>query len=163
MINFYDYYSKPGLTNSWHQSLINDVLRLRITCKLAPIEHIIKKIPKYAFMYCLDVLQDRWPEAEPYFLKYPFFSYRYAKDIIKGRWEEAELAIMTDPGLAYGYSMNLVGGRWYEAEPYIMKDPDSAYSYARHVIQRRWPEAEPYIKLNNLWWKYYKNSFRIND
>ncbi len=93
----------------------------------------IKKIPKLAYEYAKDMIQERWPEAEPYIMKSEFAAY-YAKYIIKGRWPEAE--------------------------PYIMRDPVAAFYYARDVITGRWPEAEPIILANPFWASEYAKMLR---
>ena len=90
--------------------------------------------PYNAYIYAHDVLQRRWPEAEPYIMKEPWSAYGYAKDLMEGK-------------------------RWPEAEPYIMKDPGSAYFYATDIIKDRWPEAEPYIMKDPGVWRRYTDFF----
>jgi len=90
---------------------------LRHLVKLYPKEVLetIKKDAESAYLYSINIIKDRWPEAEPHIMKDPWFAYLYARFIIKGRWPEAE--------------------------PYIMKDAESAYLYAICIIKGRWPEA----------------------
>jgi len=122
---------------------------IHINKRLEPVyENIIKTIPQWAYHYALNILKDRWPEAEPYILKNEIIIIEYITNVIKERWPEAELIIMKDPYNAYLYAYRILKRRWPEAEPYIMKDPPIALNYARFVIQGRWPEAEPYIKRN---------------
>ena len=96
------------------------------------------------YEYAKDVIQGRWPEAEPIIMKSPYYAYRYAYYVIKGRWPEAESSIMKDPLYIYFYAKDVIG-RWPEAEKHIMKDPNIIINYARDVIKGRWPEAEPAI------------------
>lgn len=56
--------------------------------------------------------------------------YRYARDVIEGRWPEAEPYIMRDRKWAYYYAEDVIEGRWPEAEPFIMEDAEIAYFYA---------------------------------
>ena len=70
---------------------------------------------------------------EPYIMKDPKWAYYYALNVIKDRWPEAEPYIMKDPAWAHAYALKVIKGRWPEAEPYIMKDPDWAYYYAREI------------------------------
>jgi hypothetical protein len=44
--------------------------------------------------YIENVINGRWPEAEPYIMKDSQYVYQYARDIIKGRWIEAEDIIL---------------------------------------------------------------------
>ena len=108
-------------------------------------EPYIMRVLYIAYLYARDVIEGRWPEAEPVFLKSNKWAYRYASDVIKDRWPDAEPYIMQDPEHAYLYAKYVIHGRWPEAEPYIIKDPRGAYQYAKNVIQGRWPEAEPFI------------------
>ena len=58
---------------------------------------------KILYKYAHNILNDRWPEAEPRIMETPVHSYFYAKYVIKGRWEEAEEIIMQDPYLYRKY------------------------------------------------------------
>ena len=100
-----------------------------------------EKASEWAHWYALNVIEGRWPEAEPVIMKYPYQAYWYARDVIKGRWPDAESVIMTSPEWVYWYASHVIKGRWPEAESGIMKDPYQAYWYARDVIKGRWPEA----------------------
>jgi len=82
--------------------------------------------------------------------------YLYTSNVIEGRWPEAEPYIMLDPLLAYSYAYDVIQGRWPEAEPYIMKNPQYAYRYALFIIGDKWPEAEPYIMLDPQYYRFYK-------
>ena len=86
-------------------------------------------------------------------------AYCYACDIIQGRWPEAEPTIMASPKWAYWYAYDLIKGCWPEAEPSIMISAEWACHYAKYVIKARWPEAEPVIKTDEDYWKWYKNAY----
>ena len=101
-----------------------------------------------AYVYAINVLKSRWPEAEPFIAKDPRTVGEYAKNVLKSRWPEAEPFIAKDPGTASAYAINVLKSRWPEAEPVIAKDSKSAYLYVRNVLQGRWPEAEPFIAKN---------------
>jgi hypothetical protein len=91
------------------------------------------------------------PDSDPLRVEHPDrleWAYWYARNVIQGRWPEAEPVIMGNPDAAYQYAQDVIQGRWPEAEPVIMGNPDAAYWYARDVIQGRWPEAEPVIMSN---------------
>jgi hypothetical protein len=108
-------------------------------------EPTITKDPNYAYLYARDVIKGRWPEAEPTIIKDPNYVYLYAKDVIKGRWPGAESIISKNPEFAYLYARDVIKGRWPGAEPIISKNPEFAYLYAKDVIKGRWPEAESTI------------------
>lgn len=133
-----------------------------------PIDKAILKNSESAFYFAFDVINGRWPEAEPYIMKNPEWAYNYANDVIGGRWPEAEPIIMNDRRWAYWYALNIDNSKWPEVEPMIIRDPEFAYRYARDVIKRRWPEAEQYIKQdhtwNYMWWNKYKQFLQsLND
>ena len=86
----------------------------------------------------------------------PREAFNYAHDVIEGRWPEAEPIIMQEPKSAYWYAQDVIKGPWPEAEETIKKDPEWAYYYARDVIKDRWPEAEPTIMRDPQWWKLYQ-------
>lgn len=50
-----------------------------------------------ACMYAKEVLQRRWPAAEPVIKMYPKSAYHYAKYVVKDRWEPGEDVIREDP------------------------------------------------------------------
>ena len=105
----------------------------------------VMKSPRRAIEYALDVINGRWPEAEPYIMKDPYCAYEYALLVIKDRWPEAEENILKDPASAALYAVNIIEDRWPEAEPIIMNKPNAALSYAHKAIKGRWPEAEEVI------------------
>jgi len=123
-------------------------------------EPIIMKDPRSAYSYAMHVIQGRWAEAEPYIMNGPQLAYWYAREVIEGRWAEAEPIIMKDPELAYLYARYVIQGRWVEAEPIIVKTPLSAYRYSKYVIQDRWTEAEPIIMKHPYWAKEYNEFLR---
>jgi hypothetical protein len=101
--------------------------------------------PVDALGYASDVINGRWPAAEPIIANDAFPAFYYAQDVIKGRWPEGEPTIAKKPAVAYKYAMSIIKGRWPEAEPYIARHPLAAYVYAQKVIKGRWPEAEAVI------------------
>ena len=119
-------------------------------------EPIIMQDPKWAYFYARDVIEDdRWPEAEPTIIKDPGWAFWYTRNVIKDRWPEAEETIKKDPEWAYYYAYEVIKGPWPEAEPIIIQVPNLAFWYARFVIRGPWPEAEPIIK-KSIWWKDYQ-------
>ena len=76
-----------------------------------------------ASKFAVDVLNHRWPEAEPYILKDPFFAYYYALNIVKERWPEYEKVLLSNPkqylNYMIGYATNVLKSRWPEAESHM--------------------------------------------
>jgi len=60
--------------------------------------------PRYAYLYALYVIKDRWPEAEAAIASDPQYAYRYAIHVIKDRWTAGEAAIARDPYYAFEYN-----------------------------------------------------------
>jgi hypothetical protein len=124
-------------------------------------EPVIVKDAQLAYHYAKNMIQGRWPDAEPTIAKDAQWAYYYAENVIRGRWPDAEPTIAKDAQLAYYYARNVIRGRWPDAEPTIAKDAQLAYKYARNVIQGRWPDAEPTIaKDAQLAYYYAKNMIR---
>jgi hypothetical protein len=117
--------------------------------------YIMKGDPADIQMYAMSVIHGRWPEAEPYIMKEPTWAYWYTRLFMVGRWKDAEPYIMKDSETAYRYASIVINGRWKDAEPYIMKEPKWAYLYALDVLHDRWPDAEKYIKQNKRNYKDY--------
>ena len=118
--------------------------------------------PENLFVHARDVIEDRWPEAEPIIMESSFYASQYAWLVINGRWPKAEPIIMQDPYSAWSYAVNVIKGRWPEAEPIIMEDPWTANYYACEVIKDRWPEAEPIIMKKQDAWRGYCKHFGIS-
>jgi hypothetical protein len=108
-------------------------------------EPVIAQDRQAAYHYAEQVIKGRWPEAESVIAQDPWIASNYAQNIIKGRWPEAEPVILQDPQATIYYVWGVIGGRWPEAEPVILQDPQAAMKYAQHVIKGRWPKAEPVI------------------
>jgi hypothetical protein len=134
MINFYVYYNGV-LDNVFYARLIKRLMNGYISDDLKPIEHIIKKNSFYSYMYAMNVIKGRWPEAEHIIMRNSYYAVFYAKEVIKGRW--------------------------IEAEPYIKTTPMSAYRYAKYVLHNRWVEAEDVIKIDWVWWGEYNKDFEL--
>jgi hypothetical protein len=98
--------------------------------------------------------------VEPEVMKEPVGAGSYAIEVMKERWPEAEPIIMKEPHSAYTYAVYILKKRWPEAEPYIIEDPYYSYSYATDVMKKRWPEAEPSI-LDSNYVNRYKQHFGI--
>jgi hypothetical protein len=132
MINFYSYYSGVGLDNEAYGSVIRQLKNREYSSDLRSIEHIIKKLPRYAYRYAQFAMHERWFEAEPYIMKPPDYAYYYAKNVIKGRWSEAEPIIMANPHWAYNYAIDVIKERWLEAEEDIKKEPSLWEAYCAY-------------------------------
>jgi hypothetical protein len=96
------------------------------------------------YRYALEVIKDRWPEAEDIIIKDSDSALYYSAEVIKGRWPEAEDIIMKDPHNACQYAQNIIKDRWLEAEPYIMKNLFAARCYMDFVLIFK------FIKDNNI-------------
>ena len=94
--------------------------------------------PENAYQYAKQILNKRWPKAEPIIAQDPWSAYRYARDVIEGRWPEAEPYIAQDPVMAFYYARDIIKGRWPEAEPYIVQDDTAAHCY-KHTFKLQWP------------------------
>lgn len=112
--------------------------------------------------YAEKVIQDRWPEAEPYILRSPYNSTWYAINVIKGAWPEAENIIKQYARLSNQYARYAKKDRFEEGEPIILGNTDEAVDYAIHVLHKRWPEAERILKAENeAPWHEYKAYFNL--
>ena len=141
-------FAQAHLQSGQYMNLRDESLDNNIVQDIMTKSGLIKKIkedPIAAFNYAYEIIQDRFPEAEPVIMKDPIAAYSYAHEIIGERWPEAEPTIMRDQAIASEYAFVIIRGRWPEAEPIIMKDPITASEYASQIIKGRWPEAEPII------------------
>jgi hypothetical protein len=179
MLNVFKYFEKPDELNRHdlqeHMHLLDLLSDARLSpeakSQLEPVLHIIKKSPKLAYYYAKTILDERWPEAEPYIIKDPYWAYVYTYAVINKdhkrenmiRWKEAEPVIMKDAESAGMYAGTILQSRWPEAEPVIMKDPHEASMYAEYVIKGRWEEAEPVIKTDEYYWNEYQNFLKTLD
>ena len=66
-------------------------------------------------------------------VQHPNWAYYYARDVIEGRWPEAEPFIMQDPARAYYYARDVIEGRWPEAEPVIKQSAKWAMKYSNFI------------------------------
>ena len=117
---------------------------------------VVKYIPNFG-LFCKDKKSSVYKQA---IMLNPQYAYAYARNVIDGRWPEAEPYIMQNPQYAYYYAREIIKGRWPQAELYIMRKPQWAYAYARGVIKDRWPQAEPKI-LNSSYADNYKQRFGL--
>ena len=102
---------------------------------------------EYAVYYAAKFIKGRWLEAEPYIIKNPILAYRYAEEVIEGRGLEAEQAIMTDPECTIAYALEIIKGRWIEAEPFIKTSPACAAAYAIGITKMRWKDIQLELRI----------------
>ena len=99
----------------------------------------IKKDPFDILNFCRYTLNgERWPGAEPFILKNkdPFWALMYARDIIQGRWPQAEPLIMKDSYLASRYAIEIIKEPWPEAERFIKRDAAAWSIYSKKVLNK---------------------------
>ena len=133
MLNIYKYFDEPKSLDG-----IENYKQQLLSTGDAP------KLSRFA----IDVLRERWPDAEPIIMKHPYRALFYARDVIKGRWEEAEPYIMQDPGDAFGYVRDILS-------------KDEEWTSQPGHEHGRWKEAEKYIIRDGFWWKSYKSRVGI--
>lgn len=141
-------------------------------------EHKIAKDPEAAVQYAIDILMDKFPEAEPYILTNAKAAERYAR-AIRGPWKEAEDIIATDSWASYSYAANVLNGPFPKGEDAILTDVENTHfyndvilndarwkarekklladknalelvSYAYRIIKGPWKEAEPIIATDAM-------------
>ena len=98
--------------------------------------------PNWICKYAIDIIKDRWPEAEGVISKDSSFACNYAAVILKSRFYKAEDLIKKDPEFAYFYAKDVINNRWAEAEPYISEDAYFSYKYALSILKDRFLLAE---------------------
>lgn len=100
-----------------------------------------------AYQYALNK-RKRVPDVEKYILEVQDakVAYMYARNVIEGRWPEAEPFIKLDPMRAYHYANSVIQGRWPEAEEYIRKNVDQWWNYLGMVFY--YPETDKYPDLS---------------
>jgi len=87
------------------------------------------RVPSALCFYIIDVVKERWPEAEE-FIKDSDWAYEYANSVIKDRWPEAEPYILKNARITYLYARNVIKGRWPEAEKALIARDNSPYDVA---------------------------------
>jgi hypothetical protein len=127
-------------------------------------KEIIKKDPYYSIYYAENILQSRWPEAEPFMLtkeailSHHYYIVEYGNNFF-GNWEELEKAIvdfdLAEMATEYADSKERP---FPEFEKVIIKNSNCAVRYALNVLRRRWPEAEPNIIRNGIKDRNYGNA-----
>ena len=109
--------------------------------------------PGHAFRNALEVLGDRWPEAEEIILSDSVVAVRYAKEAMKTRWPLLEKQLLKGRRipLIVEYARDVIGGPWPEAEIKIRRKKDAEWMvlYAREVLGGRWPQAESVISQSD--------------
>jgi hypothetical protein len=108
-----------------------------------------------AVRFAINVIQGRFPEAEPIIVENGEDIYLYALSAIGGRWLEAEKYIgenlsyfvnQTDVSkYFYLYACDIIKGRFPEAEPVIGDDAELAFKYAAEILKGRFVEGEQAI------------------
>jgi len=122
--------------------------------------------PEEAYRYAMEE-GERTPELEEIIAKSPGRSagmaYLYAVNVIKGRWPEAEDVIAKESYTSYIYARDVIGDRFPEGEEKIKQHPKYAYLYAKDVIGGRWPEGEEAIKRVDPFWERYVEFLENNN
>ena len=106
-------------------------------------KQILFKSPEYAYLYSLRA-DKRWPEAEPYIIREGIWAFWYAMDILEDRWLEAEARILDfclrneEPYMLIQYASKCVRGRWPEGEEVLFEIGgfDSIGRYGDHFNLR---------------------------
>ncbi len=63
-----------------------------------------------------------------------YYSYVYAVNVLGCRWPEAEPVIAADPWWAYHYALRVLERPWLEAEPVIAKNDGVSWMYRNDVL-----------------------------
>jgi hypothetical protein len=103
----------------------------------------------HAYQYALDVIKDRWLEAEPIIMKDAEYAYLYAKEVIKGRWPVAEPTIQQDAEFAYYYAQRIIKGRFLAAEQTILQNAEYMQQYTDHFFP--YTKVVTKRKINDDW------------
>lgn len=109
------------------------------------LEKVIAMDAEYSRLYARHFLKGPFPAGEKSIMKEPFQAFLYCKDVIGQRWYDAEGTIMKNPHAAYRYALEIIGGRWEDAEKHIMKSATWAGAYAEGVLKGRFRKAEDAI------------------
>ena len=144
-------------------------IALKKSNTILSIDNVEITHPELAYLYALEILEDRFPRGEAVIATDGYWSYMYAKDVINQdengdgvRWPEGEKAIASDAEASYMYAKDVLnrnnpgkGIRFSEGEVAIIDSPNYVVSYASKVINRnnkgdpiRWPAGEKAIANN---------------
>jgi len=106
----------------------------------------------------------RLPELEHIILTSLFYSYFYAMDVIKDRWIEAEDIIMLDPVGSYLYAVNLIKGKLPDKMHNMMilhgiEDPSNSHviSYFKFIenpVTTSYPELVAFTIYSESCWRW---------
>ena len=120
-------------------------------------EPIIAQNKLASYNYAAVVMKDRWPEIEHHILNDYRYIPTYARYCIKDRWPEGEKRILAsyNPQYIYEYARYVINGEWPEAEGIMSNSPEYAYMYASYVVGKRWPKGEPTIARDPDWAYHY--------
>ena len=137
---------------SWYTKLDH---RVRGTMIINGIQDGICKGPAYeAYCKAADAGK-RLPELEGIILTSPFYAYAYAMDVIKDRWIEAEDIIMLDPLVVCLYAIRLIKGKVSEKMHNMMilhgiENPENGHviSYFEFIEKPYSPDASIHLSLD---------------
>ena len=146
MINLFKLHSKPETLLGYDRIIQIPKMAWEMTNEKQKrkMTNLWLKDPETALRYATQVIEKKWPEAEPIIAKNAKYAYQYA-NFFPGRFLEGEAAIATNPTFAYSYARHKIGGRWPEGEAAIATDPDEALNYADKIIKGPWPPGEAAI------------------
>lgn len=98
--------------------------------RIPEIESQVMRLgPKMVYVYAVNNVQGRWPEAERVVASNSRYAYAYAHRVIDGKWELGEPAIAKNISTSLSYA-ELIGERFVAGEPLIAKDLEYARAYA---------------------------------
>jgi hypothetical protein len=102
--------------------------------------------PQYACKYAVELLIDKWPEAESIIMQDIEYLAYYVRELYRGiRVPEFEKILFTNAAIAFKYTFRLGTGRIQEAEPAILTNITYSCLYATEIIRDVWPELDAII------------------
>ncbi len=107
-------------------------------------EHAISKSPYYSTAYAIEIIKERFVEAELQIAKSEIVL-DYIKKFIKGPFPECEPYISNHPVKSYLYAFLYLNGRFKLGERAISKNAEYSYKYAKLVLKKPFPEGEKII------------------
>lgn len=115
-------------------------------------EKILAKDPLYAYLYAVNVLQDRFPAGEAAIAKSAEHAYGYALIILRAAFPKGEAAIATSGLHAQQYARFVIKKPFPKGEAAIANhpNPDVPYWYARDTLDLSHEEAKAWGKTQLL-------------
>ena len=98
-----------------------------------------------AYYYALDVIEDRWLEAEKIIATDVHWAYRYARDVIEGRWLEAEEIIAQKLEYKIAYR-----DAFFPNQKVVTKDEIGEFEWNRLGLNGYFAEAELFKRPASL-------------